>query len=47
MDEKKCKHIFTRISNCWFHWNIGDSMCIGRCTICGLTMDVKMKDIKS
>lgn len=39
--EKECEHEFKRISNCWFHWNHGFSMCIGKCVKCGLEKDVK------
>ena len=41
---KKCKHKFKRISNCWFHWNYGFSVCIGKCVRCGLKRQVKTID---
>ena len=44
--QKKCKHEFIRISNCWFHWNHGFSMCIGLCVKCGLQKDIKTSEIK-
>ena len=43
--QKKCKHKFIRISNCWFHWNYGFSMCIGKCVKCGLQKDIKTSEI--
>jgi len=46
MNEKNCNHEFTRISNCWFHWNTGEPICIGRCIKCSLTKVIEIKDIK-
>ena len=42
--KKKCKHKFKRISNCWFHWNYGFSVCIAKCIKCGLKRQVKTID---
>ena len=41
LEKKKCRHEFKRISNCWFHWNHGFSMCIGKCIKCGLEKEIK------
>lgn len=42
---KRCKHKFKRISNCWFHWNYSYSMCIGICVRCNLRKEIKTSEV--
>ena len=39
--QKECKHEFKRISNCWFNFYNGDSMCVGLCIKCDLKKEIK------